>query len=198
MLPARALPSPRMHWRNRRRVRRCTSGRSHYNYYRDYDPATGRYVESDPLGLKAGVNTYAYVKDAPLTYSDPNGMDPDPYSHIQCDGKGNYEVINIDKNKCTAGCTQAHEESHIADMKAKFGADSCRNKPRGYSPASMPGYTWQFNWQSECKAYNVQKDCLNKLMNDCSCKDAAQKAMQGTNSQIRWYCNGTPVTPDPR
>jgi len=46
----------------------------HYNYYRDYDPATAKYWESDPLGLKAGVNTYAYVRDNPEAYNDPTGL----------------------------------------------------------------------------------------------------------------------------
>jgi RHS repeat-associated protein len=63
-----------MHWRNRRRVRRRTSGRSHYNYERNYDPATGRYVESDPIGLAAGVNTYIYVGGNPLLYIDALGL----------------------------------------------------------------------------------------------------------------------------
>ena len=46
----------------------------HYNYFRDYDPAIGRYIESDPLGLKAGSNTYAYVKGRPLNLRDPRGL----------------------------------------------------------------------------------------------------------------------------
>lgn len=45
-----------------------------YNYYRDYNPATGRYVESDPIGLQGGINTYGYVYSDPLTYSDPTGQ----------------------------------------------------------------------------------------------------------------------------
>jgi RHS repeat-associated protein len=46
-----------------------------YNYMRDYDPVVGRYVESDPIGLKGGsYSTYAYVGDSPVMLLDPKGL----------------------------------------------------------------------------------------------------------------------------
>lgn len=45
-----------------------------YNYHRDYDSSTGRYIESDPVGLLSGSSTYAYVVNTPLIGTDSLGM----------------------------------------------------------------------------------------------------------------------------
>ncbi len=52
----------------------------YYNYFRDYDPATGRYIESDPIGQEDGVSTYLYVGADSIGYYDPFGL----YKVSQC------------------------------------------------------------------------------------------------------------------
>lgn len=46
----------------------------YYNYFRDYDPSTGRYAQSDPIGLRGGLNTYGYVNQNPVLRVDPSGL----------------------------------------------------------------------------------------------------------------------------
>lgn len=97
----------------------------YYNRFREYEPTTGRYIESDALGLSAGINTYAYVRGNPIGYSDPLGLQvfggglvsipgsgagfstPSPNfpgnSFNPCDFDGNYYVNQNIMNGAGAG-----------------------------------------------------------------------------------------------
>src|SRR5215831_18033060 len=44
-----------------------------YNYFRDYDPQTGRYLQRDPIGLAGGPNVYVYGENNSLSFIDPTG-----------------------------------------------------------------------------------------------------------------------------
>lgn len=46
-----------------------------YNYFRNYESATGRYVESDPIGLRGGIATFSYATQSPLRFADKRGLE---------------------------------------------------------------------------------------------------------------------------
>jgi len=60
----------------------------HYNYFRDYDPGVARYVQSDPIGLYGGSNTYAYALASPLLYVESDGL-------LYCISSNSIKVIAV-------------------------------------------------------------------------------------------------------
>jgi len=53
------------------------------NYWRTYDPATGRYLSADPIGQPGGINVYLYARSNPVGVIDPFGLKPgDKYKDL--------------------------------------------------------------------------------------------------------------------
>ena len=87
----------------------------HYNYFRDYDPQIGRYLESDPIGLYGGLNTFGYVNAQPLILIDRLGL-------AECRPCTPEKIAAINKCIAEAGVTLDHQISVcLRDM--SMGAD---------------------------------------------------------------------------
>lgn len=58
----------------------------YYVRNRWYDPALGRFISEDPIGLRGGVNPYAYVGNDPVNLRDPQGLNPTCSRYISVTG----------------------------------------------------------------------------------------------------------------
>jgi RHS repeat-associated protein len=158
------------------------------NGYRTREPATWRFLQSDPIGLEGGISTYAAVGNNPLSYVDPMGLD-DPEGTVLCDGKGGFKIINND-HSVTRACTQEHEQSHVGDLK-KWAPNICKSAPENYAPggdldqmshepySTIPKYPLQ---RSECSAYRKSLEC------DSTCPGAANAVARDKRELQLYKC----------
>jgi hypothetical protein len=108
---------------------------------------------------------------------------PPGANSIVCRG-GNLG-LQINNTGPDRACSEAHESSHMADWKARYGNNLCAGVPDGQLPVGGPGYT-EFLRQSECKAYRVGKACRQNLIRTSSDADkpAVQAGIDRDNQQL--------------
>ncbi|WP_212758153.1 RHS repeat-associated core domain-containing protein [Usitatibacter palustris] len=150
-----------------------------YNYFRDYDPRIGRYVESDPIGLQGGINTFGYVDSAPLGLVDPLGL------HWEfCSGTGQLNNVSGTKRtfigygpagagagannpdmQCVPNVGPPPENTYDIGPPTQFayGANAMKLKPR--DPGKMCGRKdfWIHDRRGSIGCLQLDDDVLTKI-----------------------------------
>ena len=159
----------------------------HYNYFRDYSPDIGRYIESDPIGLEAGPNTFSYTLNNPLTWSDSFGLDqlicyyPDGVTHV---GFGNANEMS------TWGF---YPEKHFDP----YGPGAVKSDPmeKETQCKTLPATSKQDNCMQQCQVdrrknpgtyKGVGRSCVNYIR-DCLQQCGLPSGTSGDPFPWTWY-----------
>jgi RHS repeat-associated protein len=92
-----------------------------YNFWRDYDPLIGRYVQSDIVGLASGLNPYVYANADPIAYFDREGLYPQRDNGNRKPGHTQQDMVctlpgplgkAANANRCIKKCCIAHDNCY--------------------------------------------------------------------------------------
>ena len=153
-----------------------------YNYFRDYEAGTGRYVESDPIGLDGGISTFGYVGGRPISDIDFYGLSSSASccqsilaqmasNVLATVGCCPQKTVCVNPATCSAsgfgpikcGCAGEHELRHFQDVNCPCDSGQC----------SGPDCAARFKTKSgqargECSASKVEISCIRRRKNECN------------------------------
>ena len=104
---------------------------ANYSYFRDYDPQTGRYRQSDPMGLHGGMNTYIYVRGNPLRNMDPFGLQALPLGGGPAGGFGGLGAFGLSRPGGSSPNSNSTGSRELDDALGGGRADSSAHSEEG-------------------------------------------------------------------
>ena len=140
----------------------------HYNYFRDYDPSLGRYSQSDPIGLAAGLNTYGYVDASPLDSYDPQGLAKASKRNRDCNSEETKECQRICGSK---------------------GMESCK-MPQTFRLVQTVKGLWVYEWRD---TGNMSCSCNDPDPSPSFCGPDCKKVWMTVGAIIMMICTRRPV-----
>ncbi|NIP67518.1 hypothetical protein GWM83_00390, partial [Candidatus Bathyarchaeota archaeon] len=138
----------------------------YYNYFRDYEPRNGRYVESDPIGVKGGLNAYNYGNSNPIAFIDARGLAPAPWCSWIDIVSGNCPEVGEGKDIEPGDLAEEWIKKNVKDLCNKPCDKIARQCRRSVGPycygAGTSCLVPCFELQRRCEEYQ-KENCTDKL-----------------------------------